>query len=244
MRVVGIVVVSHSGKLAEGVKELADSLTGGRVPVAAAGGLDESTLGTSAERIVRAVQGAWRGEGVLVLVDLGSAVLNTRLALDLLPEEVGQKTVLSTAPLVEGALAAALRADAGGDLRQVVEAAWGARSFPKGEEAAVPGLEAQAAGLGDRVEGVVTVVNAEGMHARSAARLVEEVRKWGAVVTICKVGGGGAPVRGDSLVGLLGLGGRPGEQLRVAVEGEKAQEVLDSIQELFASGFGENVTPP
>jgi PTS hybrid protein len=126
---VGIVLVSHSDRLAEGTADLAGQVSGGTVRVVAAGGTDDGELGTSAEKIGAAVTDAEKGAGVLVLPDLGSAVLTVRAMLEDLP---GARVVLADAPFVEGAVAATVTAAAGGDLKAVAQAAeeaWHARKL-------------------------------------------------------------------------------------------------------------------
>lgn len=126
---VGIVLVSHSARLAEGAADLAGQVSGGTVRVLAAGGTDDGELGTSAEKIGAAVASAETGAGVLVLPDLGSAVLTVRAMLEDLP---GARVVLADAPFVEGAVAATVTAAAGADLRAVAKAAeeaWHARKL-------------------------------------------------------------------------------------------------------------------
>ena len=127
--VVGLVIVSHSARLAEGVAELALQL-GGEAPVVAAGGLAEGGLGTSIELIEQAVRAADRGAGVVILADLGSAVLTVKLLLDGADDLPGP-IVLADAPLVEGAVSAAVAASAGADLDAVRAAAEEARTFRK-----------------------------------------------------------------------------------------------------------------
>lgn len=127
---VGIVLVSHSALLAEGAAELARQLGGDDVPVEAAGGLAEGGIGTSIELIEQAVHAADRGAGVVILADLGSAVLTVRLLLDdaqNLPETI----ILADAPFVEGAVSAAVAASSGADAEAVRAAAEEARDFHK-----------------------------------------------------------------------------------------------------------------
>jgi phosphoenolpyruvate---glycerone phosphotransferase subunit DhaM len=125
---VGIVLVSHSQRLAEGVKELVDQLTGDRVAVVAAGGAAGS-LGTDAALVAESISRAESGDGVVVLMDLGSAVLSAETALDLLPDE--QRVALADAPFVEGAVAAALEASFGSALARVKTAAEESRALTK-----------------------------------------------------------------------------------------------------------------
>jgi dihydroxyacetone kinase phosphotransfer subunit len=117
---VGIVVVSHSSRLAEGVVELAREMGGGAVAIEAAGGLEAGgALGTSATVIAAAIERAWSEDGVLVLMDLGSAVLSAEAALELLDGGRGRKVLLSDGPLAEGAVIAAVAAGAGRSLHEV-----------------------------------------------------------------------------------------------------------------------------
>jgi len=125
---VGLVLVSHSEQLAAGLREMVVQLAPGEVAVAAAGGTDDGRFGTSYQRIAAAIAQADRGAGVVVLADLGSAVLTARTVLDDHPRE---DVVLVDAPLVEGAVAAAVLASTGADLADVSAAAEEAREAPK-----------------------------------------------------------------------------------------------------------------
>ena len=129
---VGIVLVSHSVRLAEGAADLAAQVSGGTVTVAAAGGTDDGGLGTSAAKVERAVRGADGGAGVLVLADLGSAVLTVRALLEDPGVLRGATVTRADAPFVEGAVAATVTAAAGADLTAVAKAAeeaWHARKL-------------------------------------------------------------------------------------------------------------------
>lgn len=127
---VGLVVVSHSARIAEGTAELAGQMAGPDVRIVPAGGLEGGAIGTDAARIAAAIGEADAGAGVIVLMDLGSAVLATRTALELLGEPEGVR--LSRGPVVEGAVIAAIQASTGSSLDEVLEAAEGAASLPKG----------------------------------------------------------------------------------------------------------------
>jgi phosphoenolpyruvate---glycerone phosphotransferase subunit DhaM len=128
---VGLVIVSHSAMLAAGVVELAGQMAGD-VRIEAAGGTEDGGVGTDATMIARAIGAADSGEGVLVLVDLGSAVLATKLAIEelLAPERRG-RVRLSQAPLVEGAVVAAVQASIGASLDEVDRAAAEAATMRK-----------------------------------------------------------------------------------------------------------------
>jgi dihydroxyacetone kinase phosphotransfer subunit len=124
---VGLLIVSHSHKLAEGVKELAAQMTQNDVPIVAVGGTSDGALGTDAEAISAAIDQLATSDGFVVLLDMGSAVLSTEIAL----ESCTQPHMISNAPLVEGALLAAVEAMTGADVHQVAAAAEQARQLQK-----------------------------------------------------------------------------------------------------------------
>jgi len=128
---VGIVIVSHSSQIATGTVELARQMAGDDLRIEAAGGTADGDLGTDAVAIMAAITAADTGAGVVVLVDLGSAVLATQTALELLGEEAAARVRLSGGPLVEGAVVAAVQASVGDDLAAVLAAAEEAASLPK-----------------------------------------------------------------------------------------------------------------
>ena len=126
---VGIVLVSHSAELAAGAAHLAAQVSGGTVTIIAAGGTDEGDLGTSAAKVADGLRRADQGAGVVVLPDLGSAVLTVKAVLE---DHIGKGTVLlADAPFVEGAVAATVTAAAGGDVKAVAAAAEEARHVRK-----------------------------------------------------------------------------------------------------------------
>jgi PTS hybrid protein len=131
---VGLVVVSHSAKIAEGVVEMAAQMAAG-VRIEAAGGTDEGGMGTDATLIAEAIAAADSGDGVLVFADLGSAVLSAQLAIDELVDEPRRESVrIADAPLVEGAVIAAIQASTGSSLDEVAEAARGAATMGKSKQ--------------------------------------------------------------------------------------------------------------
>lgn len=130
---IGLVIVSHSAKLAEGVHELAAQMAGDQVGISQAGGLsdDNEALGTDANKILSAIEEVWCEDGVLLLMDLGSAIMSAEMALEMLPEQQRQNCLLSNAPLVEGAIVAALHASLGEPLQAVNAVAEAALTVPK-----------------------------------------------------------------------------------------------------------------
>ena len=127
---VGIVLVSHSAALAEGAAELAAQVSGGTVAIIPAGGTDDGRLGTSAAKVQRAVKLADGGAGVVILPDLGSAVLTVRALLGE-ADDLPARVELADAPFVEGAVAATVAAAGGADIKAVLAAAEGAHHARK-----------------------------------------------------------------------------------------------------------------
>ena len=127
---VGIVLVSHSAELARGAAHLAGQVSGGTVTIIAAGGTDDGDLGTSAAKVSRGLSQADSGAGVVVLPDLGSAVLTVRALLGD-PGDLPTPVELADAPFVEGVVAATVAAAAGGNVAAVVTAAEEARHARK-----------------------------------------------------------------------------------------------------------------
>jgi len=131
---IGLVLVSHSSRLAEGARELAEQVAQGTTPILAVGGAEDGSLGTNALAIASAIESlaATGGVvGVLVLMDLGSAVLSAETALEQLPDEVRARVRMVDAPFVEGTVAAAVEASLGSDLAAVAAAAETARGQSK-----------------------------------------------------------------------------------------------------------------
>jgi dihydroxyacetone kinase phosphotransfer subunit len=126
---VSLLIVSHSAKLAEGVKELADQMAGGVVQIATAGGMADGALGTSTDLIRAGLEAIATHDGTLILVDLGSAVLSTEAVLEALGS--AHPMLISDAPLAEGAVLAAIEASVGANLEQTAAAALQAREMVK-----------------------------------------------------------------------------------------------------------------
>ena len=129
----GLVLVSHSGLLVSGLRDMVAQVAGEAVPVATAGGTEDGRLGTSAPRIATAIRSTLDAgaDAVLVLLDLGSAALSLELALEDLAAPDRARVHISEAPLVEGAILAAVQASVGASIDDVVAAADGAASMAK-----------------------------------------------------------------------------------------------------------------
>lgn len=129
-----LVLVSHSKALAEGLRDMVVQVAGDDVRVAAAGGTPDGRLGTNAEAVLEAIRdtlGTNDDEGVLVLLDLGSAWLSIEMALEELSDTERARVHVSEAPLVEGAVLAAVQASVGASLSEVALAAAGAATMSK-----------------------------------------------------------------------------------------------------------------
>src|SRR5437773_623502 len=146
---VGIVVVSHSRALARAAVALAQELLHGKpVRIEVAAGLDERTFGTDAVQIVAAIRSADDGQGVVVLMDLGSALLSAELALDLLDEPTRAGVLLCPAPLVEGLIVAAVAAAGGAGHAEVAAEAAAALAGKQAHLAPPPGSPRTGSGSG------------------------------------------------------------------------------------------------
>jgi len=116
---VGIVIVSHSPKVAEGAADMVRQMVGDSVPLAWTGGNPEGGLGTDVAAIVTAIERAWSDAGVVILVDLGGAETNSEMAIDMLEPARRAKVLVCEAPVVEGAVMAATEASGGAALDAV-----------------------------------------------------------------------------------------------------------------------------
>ena len=244
---VGIVVVSHSRPLARAALALAAEMLHGRpVRIELAAGLDETTFGTDAVRVKEAIEAVDGPDGVVVLMDLGSAVLSAELALDLLDDPTARDRVtLSSAPIVEGLVVAAVAASGGASRAEVAAEARNAL-LGKAAHLSVPedddGDDAQAA-AGPEVTGVFVVGNSHGLHARPAARLVSEVAGLDATVSLTNQTTGTGPVPAASLSRVATLGAQQGHQVEIRAAGPQAQEAVEHLLTLAARNFDEAADP-
>ncbi|PZF24762.1 PTS sugar transporter subunit IIA [Curtobacterium sp. MCLR17_045] len=242
---VGILVVSHSAAIATGTVELARQMAAD-VPLVAAGGTDDGGIGTSFEAITAGIEELAQADAVVVLCDLGSAYLTTDTALDFLDDDVRARVHVSQAPLVEGAVAAAVAAQTGGDADAVLAAAASAAgseadastaSRPSGDQ---PGGTGPADGTApvddaagsDRVSASVELVNETGLHARPAAEFVKTAAKYDASVHV-------NGVDAKSLLAIMALALPKGATVSIDATGQDAQAAVDALVELVRSGFGE-----
>jgi phosphocarrier protein FPr len=239
---IGIVVVSHSAQLAEGICELVRQVGQERVRIAPAGGTadPEHPMGTDAFQVLRAIESVYSEEGVLLLMDLGSAVLSAGTALDFLDETRRSHVRLCPAPLVEGAVAAASLAAAGATLDEIdIEA----RNALLGKVAELPGAATEHDDGEPSAELRVKLVNPLGLHARPAAQLVRLARRSQSRITIENLTAATGPVRADSINGVLTLGARQSHELKMVARGPEARDALSALAAFIESGCGERDLP-
>jgi dihydroxyacetone kinase phosphotransfer subunit len=234
---IGIVLVSHSPQLAAAALALAREMVPGDEPrVAVAAGTGDGLTGTDATRVAAAIAEVASPDGVLVLMDLGSAVLSAELALEF-AGDVGGEVRLSSAPVVEGLLAAVVRAAGGATLDETDREARGALAGKEAQLGGAPVEVVAAPASGDAIERRFAITNAEGLHARPASLIVTALGGVDAKVTVAT--GDKKPVDGRSPIGLMALGVRAGDEIVVSATGRQAQDAVDAIAALVADAFGE-----
>lgn len=230
---VGILLVSHSDALARGLRDLAAQMARD-VTIVAAGGDDDGGLGTSFDRVSSGLSEADQGDGVVVLYDLGSALLTTETALELVDPQTAERVRVLEAPMVEGAIAAAVAAQAGSDL-DAVTAAVQATASAGAEPEAAPGTEDQPEAE-ERRE--VELVNPLGLHARPAATLAQTVGRSSAHAFVARPGARRVDL--TSVLSVVGQALRGGDRVELTTSGPGAAALLDELSELIAGGFGES----
>ena len=240
---IGVVVVSHSSALAHAAVELALQMVQGERPaIAIAAGAGEGLIGTDAMAVSAAIDEVASPDGVLVIMDLGSAVMSAEMALDFRSSDTEVR--LSSAPFVEGLLAAIVTAAGGASLDDVDREARAALA-PKISMLDLPAsapASAPVSAPADTPAGVsadLTIINADGLHARPAAAVVSSLAGFEAKLTVVNTRTASAPVSAHSLIGLLSLGAKVGDVLTVTASGAQAAEALAKVTGLVTEGFGE-----
>ena len=245
---VAIVVVSHSAALAASVIDFAKAMGGDKAHLEPAGGVEDG-IGTDFELIGAAVECAREAsgdDGVLVLMDLGSAVQTAQMVLEL-GELDPAEVRLVAAPLVEGAVAASINAGGGGSLDEVAAEAVGALRSKQAELGETSSPSASSS-QGDEL--AATPVDAEmelpvrnrlGLHARPAAKLVEIATRHDATLLLSNATTGRGPATARSLTEIALLGVRGGHTLKVQASGPDADAVLEAVRALADTGFGDGI---
>jgi dihydroxyacetone kinase phosphotransfer subunit len=244
---VGLVIVSHSRALAKALVDLVRQVTAAPIPMAMAAGVGDQReeFGTDAVEIMEAIQSVYSPDGVLVLMDLGSAILSAETALELLPPEMAHNVRFCPAPLVEGAIAAGVQVGLGSELDAICQEAQGSL-LPKidqlaGEEGAPSpqGVPAQVEVQPAAEEVVLTLKNQHGLHARPAARFVQTAASFKAGIQVRNQTTGKGPVSAKSLNALATLGAVRDHQIVVSADGPDASQALQALRALVEGNFGE-----
>ena len=238
-----LIIVSHHPDIARGIAALAAQMSAAPDTIHTAAGIDDADnpIGTDAVRIMQTLLEADNPDGILILVDLGSAILSAQTALDLLDDPaLAARCRISAAPLVEGAISAAVAASSGADLETVAREATqalAAKQAALGEEPPLP-----CAAEGARVKtapgdsATITLTNRDGLHARPAARLVAALTPYRArLVLSC----GDKQADGKSLNQLALLQARCGDRLTLHADGDDAAAALQTFRDLAAANFGD-----
>jgi phosphocarrier protein FPr len=244
---IGLVIVSHSAKLAEGIRDLANQMTQNQVPLAIAGGIEdpENPIGTDAFKVQEAIEAVYSDDGVVVLMDLGSALLSAEMALDFLADTQRPNVYLCEAPLVEGAVAAAVQAMVGGNVSQVIAEARSALTAKVAQlQGAIPDLAAANSLPGISSDSAneifLTIGNRLGLHARPAAQFVSTAARFDTPITVRNVTKTTGPVNAKSINQVATLGARQGHQIAVSATGPQAEAALAALTALVEANFGEN----
>jgi phosphocarrier protein FPr len=244
---VGLVLVSHSRSLALATQELVRTMTGPALPLAVAAGVGENhaELGTDAVEISEAIRSVQSPDGVVVLMDMGSAILSSETALEFLDEHERVNVRFCPAPFVEGAVAAGVTAGLGASLGEVCAEAVGSlkqKGSALGGSETVP-LPAKTNGNGHAAPPAhflrLTVRNAHGLHARPAARLIGGVKRFQAEISARNATNRRGPVPLKSLSGLASLEILQNHDVEFSAAGPDADVALDKIREMARQNFGD-----
>ena len=234
-----LILVSHHPDIARGIAALAAQMSAAPDTIHTAAGIDDADnpVGTDAVRIMQTLLEADNPDGILILVDLGSAILSAQTALDLLDDPaLAARCRISAAPLVEGAISAAVAASSGADLETVAREATQALAAKQASlgESAPASATPVVAPSGDST--TITLTNRDGLHARPAARLVAALTPYRArLVLTC----GDKQADGKSLNQLALLQARHGDRLTLHADGDDAAAALQTFRDLAAANFGD-----
>ena len=234
-----LILVSHHPDIARGIAALAAQMSAAPETIHTAAGIDDADnpIGTDAVRIMQTLLEADNPDGILILVDLGSAILSAQTALDLLDDPaLVARCRISAAPLVEGAISAAVAASSGADLETVAREATQALAAKQAAlgESAPASATPVVAPSGDST--TITLTNRDGLHARPAARLVAALTPYRArLILTC----GDKQADGKSLNQLALLQARHGDRLTLHADGDDAAAALQTFRELAAANFSD-----
>lgn len=250
---VNLLLVSHSYKLALGTAELVRQMAASpelKIRVAAGLGDDHDEIGTDAVEIMEALNELAENDDVLVLMDLGSAVLSTEMALQMLDETISARVRMCPAPFVEGAIAAGVQANLGSPIQEVYDEAMNALAAKLQQivgtlptEAVISPepvrAEAETGSSTEEAELLVKVTNASGLHARPAATFIQTVKKYDAKLTVTNRTNATEPVLVKGMISVMLLEAKQGDELFLQATGPDKNALLAALKELFLDNFGE-----
>ncbi|MCD7935730.1 MAG: HPr family phosphocarrier protein, partial [Tannerellaceae bacterium] len=243
---VGFVLVSHSRALAEATQKLIHAMSGEEVPVAIAAGAgqDHEELGTDAVEISGAITPLSANEGIVVMMDMGSAVLSTEMALDFLEEDIRKKVRLCPWSFVEGSVIGGVVARTGGNMEDVIREA----SLSLNQK-----TEHLSGGLPEKPEAGNTISNEKdlsvtlvvriphGLHARPASQLVRLASGFHSNIQIQDLTTHKGPVSVKSITGVMTLEVLYGHEVEIVASGDDASEALEKIKQAFEEGLGDTL---
>lgn len=253
---VGIVIVSHSKPLAESLRDLALEMGQNKARIAAAGGVDDpdNPVGTDAMKILEAIQEVYSDDGVLVFMDMGSAIMSAEMALEFLDETQRENVKLCGASFVEGVVAATALAASGAEMDEIIREA---KLALKGKTAQLGEDDSDDEGTGTAEEAresnetagnadikeEYTLRNTMGLHARPAAKVVQTVTGRDAEVFIRNITRESDFVSAKSMNSLISLNVQQNDTVQVAYTGTEAEALQELISEMMKSNFGESTAP-
>jgi phosphoenolpyruvate-protein phosphotransferase/dihydroxyacetone kinase phosphotransfer subunit len=247
---VGIVIVSHSEALAESLKALANQVSKNKVSIATAGGIDDESdpVGTDAMKILTAIQEVYSEDGVIIFMDLGSAILSTDTALDFVDDSWKQHIHLSSAPLVEGVIAATVQAAAGIPLNDILSEAEHALQPKQSQlgKATQKNSDVILESKADQINVITETYklrNTLGLHARPAARIVTTCAVFDAEARIRNVTKSGIFVNAKSMNSLITLNAVQGNEVEIQTSGAESMQLQSKLGKMFNTNFGESTAP-
>lgn len=251
---VGLVLVSHSHKLAEATLTLTRAMSGDEVPIVIAAGCGDNhqDLGTDAMEIYQAITSIIDNDGVVVLMDMGSAILSTDMALDFLDDDQRKKVKLCPAPFVEGAVAAGVACKIGSNIDDVITEAKSALKqktdhFTDGDEASQPANDSISA---NALTKNIIIKIPNGIHARPATELTRTAAQYKSNIQIKNLTNGKGPVSAKSMTGVVSLEALYNQEIQLIIDGEDAAQAMDGLTNAINAGLGDSLekvgtsTPP
>lgn len=261
---IALLVVSHSRPLAQAAVELAVQMVppDQRPPIRIAAGLDDGSLGTDATAVSAALEELAGADGVLVFVDLGSALLSAQMALEFVDPDLAARVVISPAPMVEGLVAGVVTAAGGAPITRVdaeARSSLNAKIEQLADESPSRDTAPSADGLpskdstpavavgaggptqadGHRLVWDYTMTNVHGLHARPAAAVVSALSGLDARVVISNATSGAGPADARSVSSLAALQLHQGQVMQVEASGAAAPQARQALDELAARQFGD-----